>query len=132
MGTIFDNTQYDGKCLTVHKSQTDETFRIPANIQMYRFQVNGKTVSKIYRMVKTRERFSLWHFLSQFAPNQARKTGGQPGNGSQLRNFQKHMYLLGPATSYIILPPYRKYHLVAALLPIMTCLSCCGSICKTV
>jgi len=32
-----------------------------------------------------------------------------------LRNFHKRMYLLGTATSYIILPPPRKYQLVAAL-----------------
>ena len=40
--------------------------------------------------------------------------GGQSSNCLP-RNFLKGMYLLGTATSYIILPPPRKYHLVTAL-----------------
>jgi len=41
--------------------------------------------------------------------------GWQSGNLPPPRNFHKRMYLLGAATSYIILPPPRKYQLVAAL-----------------
>jgi len=39
------------------------------------------------------------------------------------RNFHKRMYLLGAATSYIILTPPRKYQLVAALVLTLSTMS---------
>jgi len=47
--------------------------------------------------------------------NRPATRGGGNREIASLRNFHKRMYLLGAATSYIILPNPRKYQLVTAL-----------------
>nr|XP_009859862.1 complement component C6-like isoform X1 [Ciona intestinalis] len=43
IGTILDNQRYNGRCYTVRSGEHDKKFRVPANIQTFRFQVSADT-----------------------------------------------------------------------------------------